>query len=103
MRVRVSSASLEDTFRFKKGLDSVPSVLPADARELEATPGRVRVIRHPVDDDAAGADLGGDATCPLQIGTEDGAVQPVPGVVGEADGFVVGVVRDDAKHGAEDL
>ena len=38
MRVRVSSASLEDTLRFKKGLDSVPSVLPADARELEAPP-----------------------------------------------------------------
>jgi hypothetical protein len=52
----------QDALRFEKSLDSVPPVFPADTREFEATPGRIRVIRHPVDHDAAGADLGGDAT-----------------------------------------
>src|SRR3981081_3849719 len=56
-----------------------------------------------VDGDVAGADPLGHLECPADVGAADLAGQPVDGVVGDPDGLVVGAIRRDGQHGAENL
>src|SRR4029434_7352011 len=39
----------------------------------------------------------------LEVGPEDGGVQTIFGVVGDADCLFLGVISDDTQHGTENL
>src|SRR5580693_5919109 len=97
------SLNLQNGAGFDERLDPVLAVFPADAGVFEAAPGCLRIVRHAVDDDAAGSQLGGDAAGALEVGPEDGTVEAIPGVVGDPDGLLLRVVSNHAKHRAENL
>ena len=89
------SLGLEDGPGFEKRLDPVPAIFAADAGVFESAPGRLRIVRHAVDHDAAGPYLRGHATRALEVGPEDGGVETIFRVVGDPDRVVLGVVSDD--------
>ena len=55
------SSRSQDGATFEKRLDSIPAILSADAGILESAPGRLRIVRHAVDDDPPGPQLGSHA------------------------------------------
>src|ERR1700740_110324 len=65
------SLGLEDGAGFAKRLRPVPAVSAPDAGVFESAPGRLRIVCHAVDHDAAGANLRGDAACTLEVSSDD--------------------------------
>src|SRR5579862_7909315 len=94
---------LKNRLWLKKRLDSVFAIFAADTGVFESAPGCLRIVGHGIDHDAAGSQLGGHAACALDVTPQDGGVETVLGVVGNADGFFLRVVGDDTQNGAENL
>jgi hypothetical protein len=55
------SLGLQDGSGFEKRLHPISAVFAADAGVFESAPGRLRIVRHAVDHDAAGPNLRGYA------------------------------------------
>ena len=87
-------SDLEDGAGFQKRLDPIPAVFSADAGVFESTPRRLRIVRHPVDDDPAGPQLRGHVARTLGVGPDDGGVKTIFGVVGDSDRFIFRVVGE---------
>src|ERR1700722_11461528 len=95
--------SFKDGLWLKKRLDPVFAIFAADTGVLESAPGRLRIVDHVIDHDAADPQLRGHAACTLDVTPQDGGVETVLGVVGNADGFFLPVVGEDTQNGAENL
>src|SRR6201988_2424045 len=94
---------LKDGLWLKKRLNAVFAIFAADTGVFETAPGRLRIVGHFIDHDAAGPQLRGHAACAPDVTPQDGGVETVVGVVGNADRFVLGVIGDDTQNGAENL
>ena len=79
------------------------AIFTADAGIFEPAPGRLRIVRHAVDHDPAGPQPRGHASRAREVSTKDGGVKTISGVVGDSDRVFLGVIGDDAEHGAENL
>src|SRR6185369_776894 len=102
--LQVSSRQLfEDGLGFEKRFDSIFSVLAANTGKFEPTPGRIWIVCHVVDHDAAGSQLGRHPACALQVLSKNGGVKTVVRIISDSDGIVVGVVSDHTKNGTEDF
>src|SRR5580700_8179582 len=93
--------SFKDGLWLKKRLNAVFAVFSADTGVFESAPGRLRIIGHTIDHDAAGPQLRGHAAGALDVSPQDGGVETILGVVGYADRFVLRVIGDHTQHGAE--
>src|ERR1700722_1045827 len=96
-------SGLEDGAGFEKRLEPVPAIFSAYAGVFESTPGRLWIVRHAVDHDAARPQLRGHAARTAKVGPDDGGVKTIFGVVGDRYRFVLGLVGDDTENGAENL
>src|ERR1700758_281552 len=95
--------SFKDGLWLKKRLNAVFAIFAADTGVFESAPGRLRIVCHVIDHDAAGSQLKRNAACANDVTPQDGGVETVLGVVGNADGFFLRVVGDDTQNGAENL
>src|ERR1700747_3139752 len=80
---------LKNRFWLEKRLNAVLAIFAADAGVFKSAPRRIWIVRHVVDHDATGPQLRGHTTCALEVSSEDGGVEPVFGVVGNPDCFVL--------------
>src|SRR5580698_2774610 len=98
-----NSRHFKDRARLQKRVDAVSTVFPAKARELEPSPGRLRIVGHAVDHNSAGPYLRGYAFCARHVSTKHGGVKTVAGIVGDSDRVFVGVISNHAEHGPENF
>src|SRR6202044_2354950 len=102
----VATASRRDSNRlgFEILLDPFQSPFATDAAALVAAERQIGRNAHAaVDRHRAGAYPARDAHRALFVGRDDHAAQPVLAVVGDADGVLVILVRDDGEHRPEYL
>ena len=101
--VGAGSTLQNDGLRLEEGQQPLDPALAADAGLLEPAEGDAEVGAERVVADGARAQLAGDVAGPLDVVGEDGCVEPVDRVVGDGDGLLLVLRRDDAEHRAEDL
>src|SRR5437764_1608349 len=100
----VSACRPGDRLRLQILLEPSDAVLAADAAVLVAPERHVRAHGHTaVDGDEAGPDAAGDGEGALERPRRDHAGEPVLALVGDANGVVVVLERDDDEDRAEDL
>src|SRR5580693_8266933 len=95
--------SYKDGCWLKKRRYAVFAIFAADTGVFEPAPGCLRIVGHVIDHDTAGPQMRRHAACALDVSPQDGGVETVFGVVGNADRFVLGVIGDHTEHGAENL
>jgi hypothetical protein len=59
--------SLKDGLWLEKRLNAILAIFAANAGVFESAPGRLRIVRHVIDHDAAGPQLRGNTTCALEV------------------------------------
>src|SRR4051794_21823176 len=93
-----------DGLQLEVAVEALAPHLPADAARLDAAErcGRIHAVRlvHP---ERPGADPAGEVQPAVGARGPDRAGEGVVGVVGDAHGVSLVVVRDDGQHRAEDL
>src|ERR1700735_4711749 len=84
-------------------MEALGSALASDARLLEAAERDSEVGAPRIGTDGAGPELSRDRAGPVHVVGEDGRVEAVDRVVGDADGVLLVNGRDDGEHRPEDL
>src|SRR6187549_319024 len=84
-------------------LEAITAVFPAMPRLLEAAKWSKWIERRSVDLDLPRTHSTSEGFRTLGVGRPDAAVQTVDRAVGDLGRLVLGVVRDDREHWAEDL
>src|ERR1700740_984854 len=98
-----SSGSFKDRSRFEKRLDPEGAELTADARVLKSTEWGLLVVKHAVDRDAPGEELGCHTPRALYVRAACVGIKPEFRVIGDSDrGFLV-LIGDDRQDGAKYL
>src|SRR5919201_6324070 len=98
-----SSAGEVDRLVLEERAEALGSELTTDARFLVATEGGTELDPVAVQRQASRAHLAGDPHGAVEVAGPHASRQAVLRVVGDADGVVVIVKRDNDEHGTEDL
>ena len=81
------SGDFEDRSGFDESADAITAVFAAHARELEAAPGRLRIVGHAIDHHAACANLLRDAPGAREILAAYEGVETIFGIIGDPNGI----------------
>src|SRR6266851_4701555 len=93
----------QDCLRLEVGLEPEDAEFAADARLLEPTEGRRRIVWRAVYDDTPSLDMARHCQRPSRVGRDDISLQPIGRVIGDRDRLRLVLIGKHAQHRAENL